>query len=52
MYQSQYNTCQQQADNEMRKLAKLKGHELRALTDDILLRVKTGDPDTCIYLVS
>jgi hypothetical protein len=36
---------QQQADNEMRKLAKLKGHELRALTDDILLRVKTGDPE-------
>jgi hypothetical protein len=36
---------QQQVDDEMRKLAKLKGHELRALTDDILLRVKTGDSD-------
>jgi len=36
---------QQMADSEMRKLAKLKGHELGALTDDILLRVKTGDPD-------
>ena len=36
---------QQQADNEMRKLAKLKGQELRALPDDMLLRVKTGDPD-------
>ena len=36
---------QQQADSAMRKLAKLKGHELRALPDDILLRVKTGDPE-------
>jgi hypothetical protein len=36
---------QQQADNEMRKLANLKGHELLgALPDTILLRVKTGDP--------
>ena len=36
---------QQQADSEMRKLAKLKGHDLKALTDVILLRVKTGDPE-------
>jgi hypothetical protein len=36
---------QQQADSEMRKLAKLKGHELRVLPDDILLRVKTGVPE-------
>ena len=36
---------QQQADNEMRKLAKLKGLELGALPDDMLLRVKTGDPE-------
>ena len=36
---------QQQADNEMRKLAKLKGQELGALPDDMLLRVKTGDPE-------
>ena len=36
---------QQQVDNELRKLANLKGHELLgALPDDILLRVKTGDP--------
>ena len=36
---------QQQADSEMRKLAKLKGQELGALPDDMLLRVKTGDPE-------
>jgi hypothetical protein len=35
---------QQQVDSEMRKLAKLKGHELGALPADTLLRVKTGDP--------
>ena len=41
---------QQQADSEMRKLAKLKGHELRVLPDDILLRVKTGVPeDDLVY---
>jgi hypothetical protein len=37
--------AQQQADSEMRKLAKLKGHDLAALPDDILLRVKSGDPE-------
>ena len=36
-------SAQQQADSEMRKLAKLKGLELHALSDNILLRVKTGD---------
>ena len=36
---------QQQADSEMRKLAKLKGHELGELPDDILLRVKTDAPE-------
>jgi hypothetical protein len=36
---------QQQVDNEMRKLAKLKGQELHALPDDIMLRVKTGNAD-------
>jgi hypothetical protein len=35
---------QQQADSQMRKLAKLKGLKLGALPDDILLRVNTGDP--------
>ncbi|MDD1610703.1 MAG: fatty acid cis/trans isomerase [Methylococcaceae bacterium] len=35
---------QQQVDSEMRQLAKLKGHELGALVDDMLLRVKTGEP--------
>lgn len=35
--------AQQQTDNELRKLAKLKGNEFPALPDDILLRVKTGD---------
>ena len=29
----------------MRKLAKLKGQELGALPDDMLLRVKTGNPE-------
>jgi hypothetical protein len=36
---------QQQVDSEMRKLAKLKGHELSALADNILLRVKTAEPN-------
>jgi hypothetical protein len=36
---------QQQIDSELRKLAKLKGQELGALPDDMLLRVKTGAPD-------
>ncbi len=36
---------QQQVDNEMRQLAKLKGHELSALPENILLRVKTNTPD-------
>ena len=35
---------QQQVDSEMRKLAKLKGHELDVLPDMSLLRVITGDP--------
>ena len=38
-------TVQQQVDSEMRKLAKLKGHELDALPDMSLLRVITGDPE-------
>jgi len=36
---------QQQVDSEMRTLAKLKGHELKALADNILLRVKTAEPN-------
>ena len=36
---------QQQVDSEMRNLAKLKGHELGALSNDTLLRVKTGDSE-------
>jgi hypothetical protein len=36
---------QQQVDSEMRNLAKLKGHELSALADNMLLRVKTGEPN-------
>ncbi len=36
---------QRQVDDEMRKLAKLKGLELGALPEMSLLRVKTGDPD-------
>ena len=36
---------QQQAGNEMRKLAKLKGQELHVLPDNMLLRVKTDDPE-------
>jgi len=34
---------QQQVDNEMRRLAKLKGHELDALPAQTLLRVNTGE---------
>ncbi|MDD5268738.1 MAG: fatty acid cis/trans isomerase [Methylococcales bacterium] len=37
-------SVQQQADSQMRNLAKLKGHKLGALPDSILLRVETGDP--------
>ena len=37
--------AQQQADNEMRKLAKFTGHKLGALPENILLRVTTGDPE-------
>lgn len=36
--------AQQQADSEIRKLAKLKGLELGSLPDNVLLRVKTGEP--------
>jgi len=45
-------SVQQQADNEMRKLAQLKGQELHTLPDDMLLRVKTGKPETdLVYTV-
>jgi hypothetical protein len=37
--------AQQLADSEMRKLAKLKGQKLGALPDNVLLRVKTGNPE-------
>ncbi len=36
---------QQRVDSEIRKLAKLKGHELGAFPEMSLLRVKTGDPE-------
>ncbi|MGR8979590.1 MAG: fatty acid cis/trans isomerase [Gammaproteobacteria bacterium] len=40
----------QQVDNEMRSLAKLKGHEIEALPEMSLLRVKTDDPkDDFVY---
>ncbi|MGZ8225508.1 MAG: fatty acid cis/trans isomerase [Methylococcaceae bacterium] len=35
---------EQQVDSEMRNLAKLKGHELGALPEMSLLRIKTGEP--------
>lgn len=36
---------QQQVDTEIRILAKLKGHELSALPDNMLVRVKTNAPE-------
>ena len=36
---------QQEVDSEMRNLAKLKGHELGALPEMSLLRVKTAEPE-------